>query len=208
MAKSGQPVLDVPVDGNALAQAANYSRSCFHRLFQKQIGKSPIRCRRRRLLERTRYQLVHSDLPVTQIAFEAGFGSLEGFSRAFQREAHLSPRQYRKSSLVGRYLPAPNDIHYDPIIGATLRMPLVGMLGRMDAAFNEYCQLVKKVRDENLWDTSFMDILCDPPEAFTYSGMITHVATFSAYRRTIAIEAVSRAGIDTLGYGDPMDWRR
>ena len=48
--------------------------------------------------------------------------------------------------------------------------------------------------------------LCDPPEVFTYGGMVAHVLTFAAYRRTLAVQALDAAGISDLGWGDPMRW--
>ena len=46
----------------------------------------------------------------------------------------------------------------------------------------QFENIVKDVRDKGNWDDGFVDALCDPPEAFTYGGMLLHVATFSAYR--------------------------
>ena len=48
--------------------------------------------------------------------------------------------------------------------------------------------------------------VCDPPEVFTYGGMLAHVLTFAAHRRTLAIGALHSAGITDLGAGDPMRW--
>lgn len=83
-----------------------------------------------------------------------------------------------------------------------------GMLKRLDSAFGEFVALTRKVRDEKLWESNFMDMLCEPPETFTYNGMIAHVLTFSAYRRTIVIEAFEQFGVTDLGYGDPIEWQR
>jgi AraC-like DNA-binding protein len=55
-------------------------------------------------------------------------------------------------------------------------------------------------------DETFVDALCEPAEVFTYGGMIAHVLTFAAHRRTLAVLALTRAGIDDLGWGDPMKW--
>jgi hypothetical protein len=41
---------------------------------------------------------------------------------------------------------------------------------------------------------------------FTYSGVLAHVLTFSAVRRTLAIGALETAGVDDLGAGDPMEF--
>ena len=46
--------------------------------------------------------------------------------------------------------------------------------------------------------------MCDPPETFTYAGVVAHVLTFAAVRRTLAIGALETAGVTDLGSGDPM----
>jgi AraC-like DNA-binding protein len=53
-------------------------------------------------------------------------------------------------------------------------------------------------------DETFINTTCDPPEAFTYGGMIAHVLTFAAHRRTLVLGALADAGITDLGAGDPM----
>jgi hypothetical protein len=55
-------------------------------------------------------------------------------------------------------------------------------------------------------DETFVDAVCDPPETFTFGGMLAHVLTFSAVRRTMAIGALESAGVDDLGAGDPMQF--
>lgn len=50
---------------------------------------------------------------------------------------------------------------------------------------------------------TFIDATCDPPLSFSFGGMIAHVLTFSAYRRTLALAALDRAGVTDLGFGDP-----
>ncbi len=283
-----------PLNGATMAENANYSRFYFQRLFREQTGETPGDCRRRLLLERAGYQLRHSRLTVTEIAFDALYDSLEGFSRAFRRAYGVSPSHYRRLDSLSWFLAAPNDIHYDPVIGAAVRLsqsttaggtmnltnrlidhdlwltrqllekattltdaqldtPLakpeqpipfdrieqtlrdvlqrlvftkevwvaavlgrklpeqqdnsaVGLRQRMDATFGEFRALVQRVEAENLWDAEFVDMICEPPERFTYGGMIAHVITFSAYRRTVAIQALARLGITDLGYGDPILW--
>ena len=64
----------------------------------------------------------------------------------------------------------------------------------------------RDVIDGNRLDETFVDAICDPPQVFTYGGMIAHVLTFAAHRRTLAIGALHSAGITDLGAGDPMRW--
>jgi hypothetical protein len=55
-------------------------------------------------------------------------------------------------------------------------------------------------------DETFVDALGERAEVFTYGGMIAHVLTFAAHRRTLVVLALSRAGVEDLGWGDPMRW--
>jgi AraC family transcriptional regulator len=65
---------------------------------------------------------------------------------------------------------------------------------------------VRAILDEGRLDETFVDAICDPPEVFTYGGMIAHVLTFAAHRRTLVCGALLDAGITDLGAGDPMRW--
>ena len=286
--------LDESLDGAALAEQTHYSRFHFQRLFRERTGETPGDCRRRLLLERAGYQLRHSDLAITAIAFDALYESLEGFSRAFRRAYGVSPSHYRRLDPLSWFLPTPNDIHYDPVVGAAIRLtqaptqggtmdltdrllehdlwltqnlldkavllsddqldaPLVhmekllpfepveknlrelldrlvftkevwvaavqgrqmtkevdrspaGMRQRLDAANGEFLALARRVRDDDLWDTEFIDMICEPPETFTYGGMISHVVTFCGYRRLAALHTMKRLGVTGLTDGCPMEY--
>ncbi|MGE5227129.1 MAG: helix-turn-helix domain-containing protein [Planctomycetaceae bacterium] len=63
---------------------------------------------------------------------------------------------------------------------------------------------VAKVSAEGRLDETFVDAVCDPPEVFTYGGMVAHVLTFAAHRRTLVLGALADAGVTDLGAGDPM----
>jgi uncharacterized damage-inducible protein DinB len=247
-------------------------------------------------LERAGHQLLNTARPITDVAFDAGFDSLEGFSRAFRRLWGTSPSEYRRRGAISWLIPAPNDIHYDPVMGGIVRVdirkrgdrrmdvmdrlvehetwytgrllekaqsltdeqldaPIEGaddpvlylsdtktlrellnrlvftkemwlaavqgqpfderadksadaMLHRWRVSSRQFAELVKRVREDGMWDDSFMDMLCDPPETFTYGGMLAHVITFQAFRRGIIIQEMQRLGVDGLGYGDPVEWEQ
>jgi AraC family transcriptional regulator len=75
---------------------------------------------------------------------------------------------------------------------------------RHEQAGPRYLALVERLGGEGRYDETFVDALCDPPHVFTYAGMVSHVLTFAAHRRTLVLGALSRAGVDELGHGDPM----
>ena len=53
---------------------------------------------------------------MTDTAFAAGYESVEGFSRAFQRAYGHPPsqEQHQPREKVAHWLPAPNGIHFHP----------------------------------------------------------------------------------------------
>jgi AraC family transcriptional regulator len=65
---------------------------------------------------------------------------------------------------------------------------------------------VREVIADGRLDGTFVDALCEPAEVFTYGGMIAHVLTFAAHNRTLVVLALKKAGVDDLGWGDPMRW--
>jgi AraC family transcriptional regulator len=77
---------------------------------------------------------------------------------------------------------------------------------RLAAEGPAYLSAVREVADEGRLDDTFVDALCEPAEVFTYGGMIAHVLTFAAHRRTLAVLALGTHGITDLGWGDPMRW--
>ena len=83
---------------------------------------------------------------------------------------------------------------------------VASMRARLAEAGPEFLSEVRTIVDEGRLDETFVDAICDPPEVFTYGGMIAHVLTFAAHRRTLVCGALIDAGITDLGAGDPMRW--
>jgi AraC-like DNA-binding protein/uncharacterized damage-inducible protein DinB len=104
--------LDTPGKTRDLARQAYQSRTQFHRLFRTVVEETPGAMRRRLLLERAAYQLAQTGRPVTDIALEANYGSLEAFTRAFRKAFRSSPSLYRRMRDPHFHLPAPNKIHF------------------------------------------------------------------------------------------------
>jgi len=97
-----------------IAQQAYRSRFHFQRTFRESTGETPGRMRRRLLLERAACDLRTTKKPVTDIALEANYRSLEGFGRAFKSAFRLSPQAYRRTAQQIRLLPGASGVHYDP----------------------------------------------------------------------------------------------
>jgi hypothetical protein len=83
---------------------------------------------------------------------------------------------------------------------------LASMRRRLATEGPTYLSHVREVVAGDRLDDTFVDALCEPAEVFTYGGMIAHVLTFAAHRRTLVCGALIEAGIGDLGDGDPMRW--
>ena len=66
-------------------------------------------------------------------------------------------------------------------------------------------QVRRTVADGRL-DETFVHAQGGPPKVYTHGGLIAHVLTFAAYRRTLVVGALAAAGIADLGFGDPREW--
>lgn len=282
--------LDTPVKTQDLARQAYQSRTQFHRLFRTVIEETPGAMRRRLLLERGAYQLIHSAMSVTDIALDANYGSLEAFTRAFRKAFRISPSLYRRMRSPHFHLPAANGIHFfapgsstkggsdmdlfDRFAGndswhtrrlleyaATLtdeqldrELPAViellpwreanktlrqllenivftkevwtaalsganmemnvpqsqrspqAMLKRLEKTDTELHRIFSDVRKRSAWDDTFVDALCEPAETFTFGGVFAHIMTFNAHRRLMALNVLRQLGVQTEGFGDPMEY--
>lgn len=93
-----------------LAEAAGFSAFHFSRMFAGMIGESPGEFLRRLRLERAASAL-QSRERVTKVAFDAGYESLEAFSRAFRAAFGCAPSEFMASCL-GTCLPTPTQLHW------------------------------------------------------------------------------------------------
>jgi AraC family transcriptional regulator len=281
------------VDGAELAARAFLSRFHFDRLVAAGLGEPPAAFRRRLLLERAAWQISRGT-NVTDAGIAAGYGSTEGFSRAFSATFGRPPSHFRRAPGDFR-LPARNGIHFHPrgglafpgagpgdsgAMGLTDRLlehdhwltsqlleragrlsdsqldqevrpghivldfdgpeptvrvmldrlvwtkevwtaamrgrplpeavatDLAALRRRWAVAGAAFLDVAREVRDRGEWDASFVDALCDPPQMFTFGGVIAHVVTFSAHRRQVLIGALAEFGVDDLPPGCPIEWER
>lgn len=271
-----------------MADGAFASPYHFSRLLSRDVGEAPVALRRRVMLERAAWRL-RGGATVTETAWEAGYESLEGFSRAFTRVYGHPPSADTDAHV---WLPAPNGIHFHPPTSlwvhsteqtmnpvtdqlvrhdlddvrelikhakalsvedwSAVRMPghqvaawegpeesiaavleravfakevwlaaiegtdfpvvdhaadPVSLLARQDAVAGRWLAVVRDIDRRGAWDDQIIDALCDPPESFVLSSIVTHVLTFSAYRRQLSRIWLRTAGVD-LDDGDPINWMR
>lgn len=97
------------VDGITLADLAKvslFSPWYSYRLFMKHVGMSPADYIRKFRLSRSALLLRDNPYKVADVAFEMGFGSVDGYQRAFAREFGCNPKEYATHPVpVGLFTP-------------------------------------------------------------------------------------------------------
>jgi transcriptional regulator GlxA family with amidase domain len=92
---------DEPLSLAALAERARLTRFHFLRSFRAAVGSTPHQSLLAARLRRAARLLLTTRLPVTDVAFEAGFGDLSNFIRTFRRATGRSPRAFREGLAGG-----------------------------------------------------------------------------------------------------------
>lgn len=139
--------LDEPGGAAAAAEKAFVSRFHFDRLFKAALQESPGAFRRRLLLERASWQLRDPEVSVTEAAFTAGYGSLEAFTRAFERAFTSPPSVHRTLAGAGFRLDAPNGVHFHPP---------GGLIVPADRQGGTEMDLTERLVEHDLWLTGQM----------------------------------------------------
>ncbi|MFN5857788.1 MAG: helix-turn-helix domain-containing protein, partial [Pseudanabaenaceae cyanobacterium] len=88
-----------------LSKLATLSPHHFHRIFRGVVGESVLEYARRLKLERAARRLRVTGRRVTEIAFDAGYESHEGFTRAFREYFGVSPSEFRGQPPI--HVPSP-----------------------------------------------------------------------------------------------------
>ncbi|HEV8403755.1 MAG TPA: AraC family transcriptional regulator [Candidatus Limnocylindrales bacterium] len=94
-----------PLDLDAMAVEAGYSRFHFARAFATAYGETPRAYLTRRRIERAKTLLRAANLSVTEICFLVGFSSLGSFSARFRELVGRSPSEYRAEAVAQTGVP-------------------------------------------------------------------------------------------------------
>jgi hypothetical protein len=84
---------------------------------------------------------------------------------------------------------------------------LTSMRERLDSEGARFKQRAAELVEDGRLDETFVNATCDPPETFSFGGVLAHVLTFAAHRRTLVTGALISAGVDVdLVTADPRAW--
>lgn len=82
-----------------LAKAADFSPWYARRLFIKHLGMTPAVYIRRLKLTKSALRLRDENCQILDVAMDMGFGSVDGYQRAFRREYGCNPKEYSTSPI-------------------------------------------------------------------------------------------------------------
>ena len=82
------------------------------------------------------------------------------------------------------------------------------LLSRFDRASRSFARLARAVRDAGAWDDAFVDALCEPPQSFTYGGVLAHILSYGAVRREMLASVLAELGARPPSSGDPIEWEQ
>lgn len=83
-----------------LADIAQYSEYHFLRFFKAQTGKTCTQYINYFRIQKATLLLLDTDLPITEIGYEVGFGDVSYFIKIFKKFLSISPTKYRKKDLL------------------------------------------------------------------------------------------------------------
>ena len=84
---------------------------------------------------------------------------------------------------------------------------LTSMRERLESEGERFKQRAAELVEDGRLDETFVNATCDPPETFSFGGVLAHVLTFAAHRRTLVTGALISAGVDVdLVTADPRAW--
>lgn len=83
-----------------LAQQSGVSKFHLARLFKNQVGMSPIQYLNHLKIELAMGRLKAEQVKVSELAIDLGFHSFSAFNKSFRKQTGLSPRAFRKDSIV------------------------------------------------------------------------------------------------------------
>ena len=82
---------------HSIAEGLNVSPNYLSGLLKVLTGQSTQQHIHDKLIEKAKEKLSTTDLSVTEIAYELGFGHPQSFSKLFKTRTNLSPSEFRRS---------------------------------------------------------------------------------------------------------------
>ena len=87
---------NLPLTLDEISASVGMSPKYFCRFFHEMTHRTPIDYLNYYRIERACYQLITTDLSITEIAYASGFNDLSYFIKTFKKYKGTTPKQYLK----------------------------------------------------------------------------------------------------------------
>lgn len=91
--------IDEDISIEDLAKVVSFSTSYSRKIFCKHLGMTPAVYIRRLKLSESAIRLRDEKCQILEVAYDMGFGSVDGYQRAFRREFGCNPKEYSTSPI-------------------------------------------------------------------------------------------------------------
>jgi uncharacterized damage-inducible protein DinB len=88
----------------------------------------------------------------------------------------------------------------------TEKQSILELRQRYDAAFDDFAQVARQLRDTRRLNDMYEDMLDQPPKRKSYGGTILHVITHDHQHRAEILHMFQRLGVQNLIEGDVLSW--
>ncbi|MDQ6523577.1 helix-turn-helix transcriptional regulator [Nocardioides sp. LHD-245] len=172
----------------------------FTRVLSRDAGEAPVAMRRRVMLERAAWRIRQGG-QVTDAAWEAGYASLEGFSRAFAR-AYGHPPSDAGGGHGSVWLPAANGIHFHPPTslwvhaGERAMSPVTDQMVRHD--LDDTRELIELAK--GLSDAAWREVRAPGHQVASWEGPEESIA--AVLERTVFAKEVWLAAVEGTDFPD------
>jgi AraC family transcriptional regulator len=195
-----------PLSLEALAAAAGLSAYHFTRQFAARFGLSPMAFVRERRMALAAVRLTHQPPPaLVDLAFDLGFESQEGFTRAFKRAYGVSPGRFRRAQNIYEETPVMTEIATPPRLAmepAPVKKPgfrVAGVSGVFDEASKSgipmlWPRLAQKLPVAGQLGDASYGVCCGAAEG---EGVMTYMAAVP-----IAADAAAPEGLEVRDIPD------
>ncbi|MBF6618717.1 MAG: helix-turn-helix transcriptional regulator [Patulibacter sp.] len=129
-------------------------------------------------------------------------------SAALMAERLVRTLEVWTAAIVGE--PAPDG----PVIERAAAVDVEDLRRRFARVAPRFSRVARSIRDRGAWDDAFVDALCEPPQSFTYGGVLAHVVSYGAVRREMLASVLAELGAmpptgpDAPDDADPILWEQ
>ena len=178
--------LEADITLTELSAVSLFSPWHSYRLFKELLGVTPAEYIRRLRLSRSAMRLKEKQCLVTEAAFDCGFNSVDGYTRAFYREFGCRPGEYMKDPVpIPLFMEMKN---LQSIFIQVIRKPERGVIIKRGIKAEDYFEYCDEVSCEVWGKLKSMDSLCGEPVCLWLPEIYKKPGT-STYVQGVEVEA-------------------